>query len=213
MYLYVYFSKNISIINNMRLLFKLILIFIFIYNVNSFLYAQEEKTPQAWGENSSVFNDAFEGQKPVTDNKLKKTIDMLKERSLTKKQKKIREEVKPLSPSSDFEHLKTFTQTQTAEDGLGLSHTVLIPMKAYSEDGAYITPGYYKLSCRKIAKNEYVLDLSQGNKKMLSVKAFHTKQDLEQDSISFCDAEIIDDNRIRLIFGSIDLNLVGYLYF
>ena len=42
---------------------------------------------------------------------------------------------------------------------------------------------------------------------------YQTKQDLEQDSIDFSNAEIIDGNRLRLVYGSIDLNLVGYLYF
>ena len=77
----------------------------------------------------------------------------------------------------------------------------------------YINPGYYKLSCRKIGENTYVLDLSQGSKVVLTVEAKETKQDLEQDTITFCNAEIIDNGRIRLMFGSIDLNLVGYIYF
>ena len=89
----------------------------------------------------------------------------------------------------------------------------MIPAGAYSEQGVYIPTGYYKLSCRKLSENEYVLDLSQGNKKFATIPAKQTQQDLEQDTISFCNAEIIDDNRIRLMYGSIDLNLVGYIYF
>jgi hypothetical protein len=89
----------------------------------------------------------------------------------------------------------------------------MIPMSAYSEDGITIAPGYYKLSCRKIANNQYVLELSQGTTKVLTVNAIQTKQDLEQDSISFCNAQILDNGRIRLMYGSIDLNLVGYIYY
>ena len=192
---------------------KLIIFIFFILIITSLsAKAQETDTTSVWGENSSVFNKGFDNQKPVTDSKLKETIKQIKERNLSKKQRKIREEVQPLSPMSDFEHLKNFAQDSDEDNQLNNTHTVMIPARAYSMDGQIITPGYYKLSCRKVAKNEYMLELSQGTKVIMSVKAEQTEQDLEQDSISFCDAEIISNNRIRLMYGSLDLNLVGYLY-
>ncbi len=190
----------------------IILIFL-LFNISFVSIAEEDVSSSLWGENSDVFNQGFEDQKPVSDSKLKKTIQQIKERQMTRKQRKIKEEVQPLSPSSDFEHLKNFTQSQSPDDELSQTLTVMIPMQAYSEDGKYIQPGYYKLSCRKIGENNYVLDLSQGNKCVLSVSAVQTKQDLEQETITFCNAEIIDNGRIRLMYGSIDLNLVGYIYF
>lgn len=190
----------------------IILIFL-LFNISVVSIAEEDVSSSLWGENSDVFNQGFEDQKPVSDSKLKKTIQQIKERQMTRKQRKIKEEVQPLSPSSDFEHLKKFTQSQSPDDELSQTLTVMIPMQAYSEDGKYIQPGYYKLSCRKIGENNYVLDLSQGNKCVLSVSAVQTKQDLEQETITFCNAEIIDNGRIRLMYGSIDLNLVGYIYF
>ncbi len=195
-----------------KILIIIFLLFIFEFGV----YAKEDevnKPAPAWGENSSVFNKGFENQKPVSDSKLKKTIEQLKERNLSRKQRKIQNEVNPLSPSIDMDHLKSFTQSQGPDDDLNQTLTVMIPVRAYSEDGIYISPGYYKLSCHKVAKNEYILELSQGTRKILNVKAQHTAQDLEQETITFCNAEIIDKNRIRLVYGSIDLNLVGYLYF
>ncbi len=176
----------------------------------------EEKgneTKKNWSENQDVFNKGFEDQEAVTDTKFKKMIEQLKERSLTRKQRKIRNEVKPLSPSIDEDHLKTFTESQNPDDQLSQTLTVTIPMEAYDITGKKIAPGYYKLSCRKLSENIYVLDLSQGPRKVLTVEAKQTQQDLEQDTIQFCNAEIIDGNRIRLMYGSIDLNLVGYLYF
>lgn len=174
---------------------------------------ENDKTTSQWGESTSVFNTGFENQEAVSDSKLKKAIQAIKENNLSRKQKKIRAEVKPLSPSSDIDHLKEFTETQSPDDELSQTLTVMIPMPAYSDDGIWIQPGYYKLSCRKIGNNDYVLDLSQGPKKVMSVPAKQTKQDLEQDTIAFCNAEIIDNGRIRLMYGSIDLNLVGYIYY
>ena len=190
-------------------------IFILFFLIGSILLPVNaaESSSSDWGDNTDVFNKGFEDQKPVSDSKLKETINQLKEQSLDRKQKKTRAEVQPLSPSSDFEHLRDFAQSQSPEDDLSQTLTVMIPMAAYSDDGFWIQPGYYKLSCRKTAKDKYVLDLSQGTKCILTVNAVQTKQDLEQDSITFCNAEIIDNDRIRLMYGSIDLNLVGYIYF
>ncbi len=173
----------------------------------------ENTQPSAWGENSSVFNSGFENQEAVTDTKLHKVINQLKERNLSRKQRRIQKEVNPLSPSVDMQHLQDFTQNQDPDNELSQTLTVMIPVRAYSEDGIYISPGYYKLSCQKVAENEYELELSQGTKKVLRVRAQQTEQDLEQETIQFCNAEIIDGERIRLMYGSIDLNLVGYLYF
>lgn len=206
------YNKNKYYIN-MKIFFKILLILILLINFPVVCKAETKEKTSDWGSNTSVFNTGFSGQEPVTDNKLNKTINMLKERSLSKKQKKLRQDMQPLSPLSDEEHLKNFTESETTDEGLDQSHTVMIPMQAYSDEGIYIQPGYYKLSCRKVSKDEYMLDLSQGTNRIMSVKARQTSQDLEQDSISFCNAEIITNNRIRLIYGSIELNLVGYLYF
>ena len=153
----------------------LFIISIFVFPVK----AEDSAKQNDWGENSSVFNSGFTGQKPITDNKLKQTIKMLKER------------VKPLSPASDNESFENFVNSQDPDNQLSQTLTVMIPVNAYSEYGDMISPGYYKLSCRKIAKNEYALELSQGTQKILSVKAIETQQDLEQDSISFCNAETL----------------------
>lgn len=193
---------------------KKLLIIILLFFISTSSFAEEKDSVKSeWGENSSVFNDGFQNQKPVSDKKMQEAIDKLKERMLTRKQRRIKSEVQPLSPSSDFEHLKEFAESQSPDDALSQTHTVLIPMQAYSEDGISIQPGYYKLSCRKIGEQIYVLDLSQGTKVLLTVSAKQTQQDLEQETITFCNAEIIDNGRIRLMFGSIDLNLVGYIYF
>lgn len=179
----------------------------------NFLPVFSEEKKSDWGENSDVFNKGFENQKAVSDNKLKNAVKTIKEKQLSKKQMKIRNEVKPLSPVYDSEYLKNFTDNQAVDDDLTNSLTVMIPMTAYSDNGINIQPGYYKLSCRKVSFNEYVLDLSQGNNLIVSVPAKQTSEDLEQNSVSFCNAEVIDNGRIRLMYGTIDLNLVGYLYF
>lgn len=194
---------------------RIITILFLIFTLFTPTFAEEAKSTPAksWSENQDVFNKGFEDQEAVTDTKLKKIINQLKERSLTRKQRKVRKEVKPLSPVLDEEHLKNFAESQDPDNELSQTLTVTIPMEAYDSTGKKIAPGYYKLSCRKLAEDLYVLDLSQGTQRVLTVEAKQTQQDLEQETIQFCNAEIIENNRIRLMYGSIDLNLVGYLYF
>lgn len=168
--------------------------------------------PTSFSDNSAVFNKGFDGQKPVTDSLFKRTIKQMQERSLTRKQQKIRKEVKPLSPVADEKHLKDFAEEQNLDSSATNSHMVMIPVRAYDADGQYIQPGYYKLTCRQLYKNNYVIDLSQGTTLVMSIPAYQTQQDLEQETLSFGKADIIDNNRVRIIYGNIDLNLVGYLY-
>ncbi len=184
-----------------------------IISMNAAYCADDKSSSKVWGADTGVFNQGFENQEPVSDSKLKKTIETLKERNKTKKQKKLQSQIAPVSTSADSEHLEEFVKSQDTDSEQCQSLTVMIPVSAYSEDGIKISPGYYKLSCHKVAENEYVLELSQGTNRILTVKAMQTQQDFEQDTISFCNAEIIDGERIRLIYGTIDLNLVGYLYF
>ncbi len=196
----------------MRKIFIILFSALILLNTFEQAFAKDASSSSDWGENSSVFNSGFEDQKPVTDSTVQKTIEQLKQNSLSRKQKKLQKEVNPLSPMSDFEHLKDFAMSQSPDEELSQTLTVMIPTFAYSYDGEVIPPGYYKLSCRRISKDEYVLDLSQGTHLVLSLKAEQTEQDLEQDSISFCNAEIVNEKQIRLMYGSIDLNLAAYLY-
>ncbi len=192
---------------------KFFLNFIFFFTLFIYFTNISAADDSLQNENSSVFNQGFSNQKQITDSEFKKTVKQMKERSLTKKQKKIRAQVQPISPAIDEEHLKHFTQSQDPDNELSQTLTVMIPVKAFNEEGKCIQPGYYKLSCRRISKNNYVLDLSQGTKRILTVQAKQTQQDLEQETIQFCNAEIISGGRIRLMYGSIDLNLAGYLYY
>ncbi|MCD7878363.1 MAG: hypothetical protein LUG16_00335 [Candidatus Gastranaerophilales bacterium] len=177
-------------------------------------YAKDSsESSSVWGSDTSVFSTGFEDQEPVSDSKVKKTIEAIKQQQMSRQQRKIQRDVNPLSPLADEEHLKEFVRSQSPDDDLSQTLTVMIPVAAYKDDGTTIPPGYYKLSCRKTEQGEYMLDLSQGTQRILSVNAKQTQQDLEQDTISFCNAEIIDDYRIRLMYGSMDLNLAGYLYF
>ena len=159
----------------MKKIFSIIIILF----IGACAIASEDKTKgtEVFGENTSVFNKGFENQQAVTDTKLKKTIDQMKERALSRKQRKVRNEVKPLSPVSDEDHLRKFAKEQDIDDQLSQSLTVSIPVNAYNEEGQYLSPGYYKLSCRKIYENEYILDLSQGTTRIMSIPAKQTKQD------------------------------------
>ena len=194
---------------------KQILAILLILITSNAVYAADkgENTKKQFAESAEIFNKGFEDQQAVTDTKLQKAVKQLREHSLSRKQKKMRAEVKPLSPASDEDYLRKFAQEQDIEDQLSQSLTVTIPVTAFNDEGQKLAPGYYKLSCRKIYENEYILDLSQGTRRIMSIPAKQTKQDLDRETIQFCEAEVIDDNRIRLMYGSIDLNLVGYLYF
>jgi len=188
--------------------FKIFIIFFILLQTAGYC----ETSSDAFIEGQKVMQEGFSGQKAVTDGKFKKTIDMLKERQLSAKQKRERNRVVPLSPAASEEHLKEFSNIA---DGNDISHTltVMIPVQAYTDYGQLIQPGYYKLSCKKTSENKYVLQLTQDSNTVYTVMAENTPEDLNQETINFCNAELSKDEKsIKLVYGNLGLNLVGYIY-
>lgn len=189
--------------------FLTIIFILLITNIVSYAESTND-TNDAWNNAESA--GEYDGQKSVTDDTFNKTIKMLKERQLTNRQKKEQRRVQPLSPSASPEHLKDFA---TMADGDDIAHTltVMIPVLSYTEYGDIIMPGYYKLSCKKTRSNGYVLQLTQDTNTVYTINAIQTKEDLEQETINFCNAELEDDNKtIKLVYGNLGLNLVGYIF-
>lgn len=183
-----------------------------IFLASSPVFADDVNYSDAFQVGQQSSEKAFEGQKAITDGKFRKTIDMLKERQLSAKQRRERNRVVPLSPAASEEHLREFSHISDGDD---ISHTltVMIPVSAYTDYGQLVTPGFYKLSCKKLSNNEYVLQLTQDSTTVYTVKAKNTPEDLNQETINFCNAELNEDEKtIKLIYGNLGLNLVGYIY-
>ena len=66
----------------MKRIFKIIPAVIILLTAGMYVCAAEEKSTE--DNASSVFNKSFTGQKQVTDAEFNKTVEQLKERSLTK---------------------------------------------------------------------------------------------------------------------------------
>ncbi|MBR6163132.1 hypothetical protein IKQ26_04480 [bacterium] len=191
---------------------KIIVVFFALFLTTSLSYGDDVNYSDAFQVGQMNSEKAFSGQKAITDSKFKKTIEMLKERQLSAKQKKERNRVVPLSPAASEEHLREFSHISDGDD---ISHTltVMIPVSAYTDYGQLITPGFYKLSCKKLSNNQYVLQLTQDTDTVFTVKAKSTPEDLNQETINFCNAELSEENKtIKLIYGNLGLNLVGYIY-
>lgn len=191
---------------------KLLLLIFSILLTTTLSFADDVNYSDAFQVGQQSSEKAFSGQKAITDSKFKKTIEMLKERQLSAKQKRERNRVVPLSPASSEEHLREFSHISDGDD---ISHTmtVMIPVSAYTDYGQLVTPGFYKLSCKKMSNNQYVLQLTQDTNTVFTVKAQNTPEDLEQETINFCNAELNENEKtIKLIYGNLGLNLVGYIY-
>ncbi len=191
---------------------KFIWVIFIIFFASSSVFADDVNYSDAFQVGQQSSEKAFDGQKAITDGKFKKTIEMLKERQLSAKQRRERNRVIPLSPAASEEHLREFSHISDGDD---ISHTltVMIPVSAYTDYGQLVPPGFYKLSCKKLSNNEYVLQLTQDSTTVYTVKAKNTHDDLNQETINFCNAELIEDGKtIKLIYGNLGLNLVGYIY-
>lgn len=191
---------------------KKLLLIIFILFVSLPAFADElDSSNDIW--NSSTFIDnAFTGQKPVTDEQFEKTIKEIKSRPKKKWfWQKTPPEVKPLSPAPQYSQYQQFNELQSVSDKINHSPTIMISTQVYDDSRNIIEPGYYKMSKREELDGTYALILSQGTTTVAKVKATHTNEDFKQSEINFGNAVPIENKYIRLIYGNIDLNLEAFL--
>lgn len=161
--------------------------------------------------NSQQIENPFFRQKPVTDQQFEKTINEIKNRNkrtgwwIFKKK-----EEKPLSdsviPPSEFQ----YNELQPIFNAVKYTTTVMIPTNVVNSEGQIIPTGFYKLSLQKQEPEKYYLLLSQGTKLIARVEAHKTDENFSEYEMSTAKALLLQD-KIKLIYANVDLNLEGYL--
>lgn len=152
------------------------------------------------GQYSSTFDEAFIGQKKISDEEFQKTLEQLK--SKQKKKKKDR----PMKGKSYNDDNSNQHIDETAEKNIILA----VPIELINGDGAQIPAGHYKIVGVKDKDNIY-LDFYQAYSKIARVPAIETNADFDEKSINFVKILPYDSKRIKLIFGSIDFNAYTFI--
>lgn len=88
--------------------------------------------------------------------------------------------------------------------------TVLLPTESMTKDEKQIIPiGFYKLvaDIDKTKEKNHYINLYQGHRLIAKIEARETLEDFGQESINFAKIIQTDDTILKVIYGSLDVNL------
>ena len=146
------------------------------------------------GGKDSIFDDPFAGQKMYSDEEFQKALEFKKSHMKKKKEKKFKGEGRSADDSK--------TQIdETAEKTIIL----MLSCNLVNGDGTFIPMGHYKIVGEQNDNGAY-LNFYQAHRLIAKVPAIVTKYDFDQDIINFAKILPYSDDKIKLIFGSIDFN-------
>lgn len=144
--------------------------------------------------------NAFTGQKPITDEEFQKTLDKLKAKQ-NKKGKNKQFKGKSFNEDSSGTHI----------DETAAKTTILsVPLMLINGDGAEIPVGHYKIVGVK-EKNDVYLDFYQSSMRVARVPAIETNNDFKENNINFVKLMPYNSQRVEIIYGSIDFNAYTFI--
>jgi hypothetical protein len=145
--------------------------------------------------------NAFAGQKQITDEDFEKTYQKLK----AKKDKRLKKNQPFKGQNLKEEDSGTYLQ-ETDEKNLLLG----LPVTLINQDGAEIPIGHYRIIGEKV-NNKIFIDFYQSYTCVAKVPAVETSEDYGQKSINFVQLIPYSEKYIKLIYGSVDFNAYTYI--
>ena len=191
---------------------RLISILLILFFISSACLADDidaGESNSSWDSFGKSIDNSFINTKPVTKELFDKTLENVKSKG--KKRKKNKNEVIPLSPVPFKENQYDQSELQSIYNKIDHSPTIMIPTKVITDNNTVLNTGYYKLSNRQVSKNRYNLVFSQGTAVIAECEANQTEEDYKQKDINFVNVIPISDKYIKVIYGTMDLNLETYL--
>ncbi len=144
--------------------------------------------------------NAFTGQKPITDEEFQKTLDKIKAKQ-NKKKKNSQLKGKSFNEDSSGTHI----------DETAAKTTILsVPLMLLNGDGTEIPVGHYKIVGVK-DKNDVYLDFYQSSMRVARVPAIETNNDFKENNINFVKLMPYNSQRVEIIYGSIDFNAYTFI--
>lgn len=181
---------------------KKILLFIFILNL-LYLPALADEIDMNLNDYVPSVENAFYGQKQITDEDFEKTMKKIEEKKNKKswwQKRKKGESLYKEEPSKD-----TFFENMTAENIL-----LCVPLNLITYDAVEIPSGHYEIKGYK-KKNKVYLEFRQARSIVAKIEAKETENDYGEKAINFAKLLPYDENYVKVIFGSIDFNAYAFI--
>lgn len=148
-----------------------------------------------FGDYGNSIDNALYRQKPVTDEEFEKTLQKLKDK------KKKRGKNKPLKGQNLKPGEPSNLMNEISESYLLLS----LPIELITSDGSDIPTGHYRIIAKRV-KNKVYFEFYQAYCLVASIEGIETDIDFGESSINFVKILPYNENQVKLIYGSVDIN-------
>jgi len=152
-------------------------------------------------DNAASVENAWYGQKPVTDEDFEKTITKLKEKKKGGKKKPFKGQTLNHAEEDGGQALTEMTDKTLL---LGL------PVDLITNDGQEIPVGHYNIVGKKV-KGKVYMEFRQSSSLVATVEANESDSDFGESTINFIKLIPYSESKIKLIYGSIEFNAVTYI--
>lgn len=166
-----------------------------------------------WSNTDNIDN-AWDGQKTITNKQFEDTMNALQEKSKRKEAKKREKLLKKFKGNSLTPEMDANNEEMTNEqptEKLDEPLLVNIPVNFVS-NGNLVESGYYKVVGEKKPDGCYIL-LYQAHELKAKIRARETNDDFDEAYITFARALPYNDHQMKIIFGSVDFNAYAFITF
>lgn len=166
-----------------------------------------------WSNYSNVDN-AWDGQKTITNKQFEETMEALQAKSKKKENKRREKAIKKVKGSSLTPEMDAHNDDMVNEqpdETLEGTQLITIPVD-FVVNGNLVERGFYKVEGEKKSDGVY-LNLYQAHTLKAKIKARETNDDFEEECIKFVRLIPCNDHQMKLIFGCVDFNAFVYLTF
>lgn len=150
-----------------------------------------------------TMENAFVGQKKISDEEFQKTLNEVKAKQ-NKKKKKKNQQVFPGKNFND-ENSGSYIK-ETADKNLLLC----LPVELTSVDGVDIPIGHYKILGER-DKDKVYLDFYQSSTLIAKVPATETDYDFGEMAINFVKLVPFSERKVKILYGSMDFNAYTFV--
>lgn len=188
-----------------KIILTLIIFSVFSLGTNAF--ADDIDLPSSgdlWDNWSS--SDNYRETKNVSDEDFDKAIDKIKSKT-NKREAKLKKKQIPKGEEFHQSNESEIIKEEVKDDSLPV---VSIPIELCV--GNYLLPvGHYQIKGEKEEDGNLVIKFYQAHYLMAQVPAIETNDDFDEETITFAKWTPEDDNHIKVIFGSMDLNVYAII--
>ena len=149
---------------------------------------------------TSGFENAWYGQKPVTNEEFEKAVTKLEDKKKGPKNKAF----KGNNLNNGVENSNYLNELSEKTILLGL------PVELITSDGEEIPVGHYNVVGKKI-KNKIYIEFRQSHSVIATVEASETDSDFGETSINFVKLLPCDETKVKIIYGSVEFNAATFI--